>query len=130
MKGLGAVGVSALAMTAGAAGKEFPPGSLLVCGATQCRVATDAQSRAFSHLLWGDRPVQHALTPAIWSPIYQLRFPNGPVGAIISPTAIRVHGLNCGRFQRGRWYRLPAALRGVATGLRAKRLRPAVPYSC
>jgi hypothetical protein len=96
----------------------------------QCRVATEAQSRAFSTLLWGDRPATRAPTPPVGSPIYQLRFPNGPFGAVISPTAIRVHGLNCGRFERGRWYRLPAALRGVATGLRAKRLRPAVPHSC
>jgi hypothetical protein len=130
VRALGAIFALPLLVTASAAAKEFPPGSLMVCGATQCRVVTDAQSLAFSDLLWGDRPVHRAPTPPVGSPIYQLRFRNGPVGAIVGPTAIRVHGLNCGRFQRGRWYRLPAALRGVATALRAKRLGAAVPRSC
>ena len=122
--------MSALVVAGGALAKEFPPGSLMVCGATQCRVVTDAQSRAFSSLLWGDRPVSRAPTPRVGSPIFQLRFENGPAGAVISATAIRVHGLRCGRFERGRWYRLPTALRGVARGLKPKQLRVSVPPSC
>jgi hypothetical protein len=118
--------VSAVTATA----KEFPPGSLMVCGATQCRAVTDAQSRAFSDILWGDRPVRRAPTPAVGSPIYQLRFPGGPLGAIVSSAAIRVHGINCGRFQRGKWYRLPAELRGVTAGLAPKSLRASIPRSC
>jgi hypothetical protein len=90
-----------------AAAKEFPPGELRVCGAKQCRVVTDGQSRAFSALLWGDGRARRAPTPRIGSPIYQLRFENGRAGAVINATAIRVHGLNCGRFERGKWYRLP-----------------------
>jgi hypothetical protein len=113
-----------------ASAKEFPPGGLMACGATQCRVVTDGQSRAFSSLLWGYRLATRAPTPRVGSPIFQLRFKEGPAGAIISPTAIRVHGLNCGRFHRGRWYRLPASIRGVANGLEPKRLRAPVPRSC
>jgi hypothetical protein len=119
-----------LAVTAAAAAKEFPPGALMVCGAAQCRTVTNAQSRAFSDLLWSDRSVVAAPTPAVGSPIYQLRFKTGPLGAIVSRTAIRVHGLRCGRFQRGRWYRLPRVLRDVAAGLKPKRLRTPVPRSC
>lgn len=64
------------------------------------------------------------------SSIYQLRVKDGPLGAIITPTAIRVHGLDCGRFQRGRWYRLPPTLQHLGAGLQAKRLRATVPPSC
>jgi hypothetical protein len=114
-----------------AAAKEFPPGSLMICGAKHCLTVTDpAQSRAFSSLLWGDGRVRRAPTPRLGSPIYQLRFENGPAGAIINARAIRVHGLRCGRFQRGKWYRLPPALRGVTAGLEPKRLRASIPPSC
>jgi hypothetical protein len=129
MKLAGAL-VAALAVAAIAAAKEFPPGGLMVCGATQCRVVASVQSRAFSDLLWGARPLTRAPTPRVGAPIFQLRFKTGPAGAIISATAIRVHGLNCGRFQRGRWYRLPSSLRGVVGGLKPKRLRASVPPSC
>jgi hypothetical protein len=130
MKLTGVLITAGLLAAAEASAKEFPPGGLMLCGATQCRVVTDAQSRAFSDLLWGDRPVTRTPTPRVGSEIYQLRFRSGPLGAIISPTAIRVHGLRCGRFQRGKWYRLPPALIGVTRGLEAKRLRATVPRSC
>lgn len=113
-----------------ASAKEFPPGSLRICGAAECRVATAAQSKGFSDLLWDNRPVARAQIPRVGSPVYQLRFPNGPAGAIISPTAIRVHGLICERFQRGRWYWLPRSLRGVTAGMTPIRLWRAVPRSC
>jgi hypothetical protein len=121
---------AAFAVAGIASAKEFPPGGLKVCGATQCRVVTDSQSHAFSDLLWGERPVTRASTPRLGSPIYELRFKTGPAGAIISATSIRVHGLNCGRFQRGRWYRLPPSLRRMTAGLQPKRLRASVPRSC
>jgi hypothetical protein len=128
---IAAVSVVSLLLVAGSASaKELPPGALKVCGATQCRVVTDAQSGAFSALLWGDRPVTRAPTPPVGSAIFQLRFRDGPAGAIVSATAIRVHGLNCGRFQRGKWYRLPASLRSVTVALKPKRLRASVPPSC
>jgi hypothetical protein len=131
MKPLGVLVTSVLIVAAAAWAKEFPPGSLMICGAKQCRTVKDpAQSRAFSSLLWGDGRVRRAPTPRVGSPIYQLRFENGPAGAIISATAIRVHGLRCGRFQRGKWYRLPPALRGVTAGLEPKRLRASIPPSC
>jgi hypothetical protein len=129
MKLAGAVLV-AMVLAGIASAKEFPPRGLMVCGATHCRIVSDAQSRAFSALLWGNRQVMPAPTPRVGSPIFQLRFREGPAGAIITAAAIRVHGLNCGRFQRGRWYRLPPALRGVTGGLKPKQLRAPLPRSC
>ena len=118
-------------MLPAASAKEFPPGELMVCGATQCREVTQAvQARAFSSLLWGGIPVGRAPTPRIGSPIFQLRFKAGPIGVILNAASFRVHGLNCGRFQRGKWYRLPRLLRGLTSGLEPKRLRASIPPSC
>lgn len=131
MKALMVGTASAALFVTGAAAKEIRPGDLRICGATHCRVVNDpGQARAFSHLLWGPSRIVRAPTPAVGSPIFQLRFKDGPVGAIISATAIRVHGLICGRFQRGKWYRLPASLRGITAGLEPKRLRAWIPPSC
>jgi hypothetical protein len=131
MKLAGVLLAGVLVVAGTSSAKEFPPGSLMICGAKHCRTVTDpAQSRAFSSLLWGDGRVRRAPTPRLGSPIYQLRFENGPAGAIINARAIRVHGLRCGRFQRGKWYRLPPALRGVTAGLEPKRLRASIPPSC
>ena len=62
--------------------------------------------------------------------MFQLRFKDGPAGALINATAIRVHGLNCGRFQRGKWYRLPVRLIGLTDGLEPRPLSARVPRSC
>jgi hypothetical protein len=126
-----AVLAGALAFTATAVAKEIRPGELRICGAKQCRVVNDpGQARAFGELIWGDGPVVRAPTPRVGSAIFQLRFEGGPTGAIISATAIRVHGLHCGRFRRGRWYRLPKSLQGLTAGLEPKGLRASVPRSC
>ena len=121
----------ALVASATASAKEIGPGELRICGARQCRVVTSpADARAFSALLWGDRPVARAPMPRAGSPVFELRFADGPAGALVSATAIRVHGLNCGRFERGKWYRLPVRLRRLTSGLEARRLRSRVPRSC
>ena len=125
---LSAAMVVALAAAGIASAKEIGPGELMICGATQCRTVNEAG--ALSRLLWGSSRVVRARTPRVGSPIFQLRFEERPAGAVITATAIRVHGLNCGRFRRGRWYLLPAALRGLTAGMQPKRLRAAVPRSC
>jgi hypothetical protein len=131
MKPLGVVLAGSLILAAAASGKEIRPGGLLICGASRCHAVTGAvQARAFSSLLWGDGRVARAATPPIGSPVFQLRYRDGFVAALITRRAIRVHGLNCGRFQRGKWYRLSAVLRGVTAGLQPKRLKAAVPPSC
>jgi hypothetical protein len=131
MKHVGYLLAGALIAAATAAAKEIPPGGLHVCGAEHCRAVKDpAQARAFSELLWGHGRIARAPTPRVGSPVFQLRYRTGPVGAIITATSIRVAGLNCGRFQRGKWYRLPAKLRGLTRGLEPRRLSAYVPRSC
>jgi hypothetical protein len=122
---------ASLVIGAAAWAKEIRPGELMICGARHCRNVTQpAQARAFSALLWGEGTVPRAPTPRVGAPVFQLRFRDGPAGAIITATAIRVAGLNCGRFQHGKWYRLPRALRGLTTGLQPRRLGAAAPRSC
>jgi hypothetical protein len=111
--------------------KEIPPGALHVCGADHCRaVSRPADARAFSALFWGQGRIRRAPTPPVGAPVFQLRYRTGPAGAIITTTSIRVAGLNCGRFQRGKWYRLPPRLRGLTDGLEPRRLTAFVPRSC
>jgi hypothetical protein len=129
MKPLLALATLALLVPAASA-KEIPSGGLFICGARHCRVVNAPATRAFSSLLWGPGRVYSAPTPRVGSPIFQLRFKDGPAGVIMNATAFRVHGLFCERFRRGQWYRLPRALRGLTTGLEPKRLRAPIPPSC
>lgn len=131
MRIVGPALVIGLVVAAAASAKEIHPGDLRICGATQCHIVTEPrQARAFSSLLWGEGRVPRAPTPRVGSPVFQLRYPDGPAGAIINTTAIRVAGLNCGRFRRGVWYRLPVRLRGLTVGLVPRRLGAYVPPSC
>jgi hypothetical protein len=130
MKLAGAILALGLIVAAAAWAKEIPPGGLSICGARHCRVVNEPATRAFSSPLWGPGRVYPAPTPRLGSPIFQLRFEDGPAGVIMNATAFRVHGLICGRFRRGQWYRLPRALRGLTSGLEPKRLRAPIPRSC
>lgn len=131
MRALGCAIALGLVVAAAAAAKEIPPGSLLVCGAKHCRaVASPADARAFSALFWGQGRIVRTATPRVGSPVFALRFRAGPPLALITATAVRVHGLNCGRFRRGVWYRLPPRLRGVGAGLEPRRLTASIPRSC
>ena len=124
---LAAIALSATAASA----KEIRPGDLLVCGAWHCRSVTQpVQARAFASFLWGPGRVVRAPTPRVGSSVFQLRFTDGFVVGVMTGTAIRLNGVNCGRFRRGRWYVLPRALRGLAAGLEPKRLRALIPPSC
>jgi hypothetical protein len=131
MRILGAVVAISLVSSAAVWAKEIRPGDLQICGARHCRaVKRPADARAFSALLWGDGRVARSPTPRVGSPVFELRFDDGPAGAIINGTAIRVHGLNCGRFERDKWYRLPARLRSLTRGIKPRQLAANVPRSC
>ena len=93
-------------------------------------VKDPARARAFGDLLWGDERIARAPRPRVGSPVFQLRYRTGPAGTIITAISFRVAGLNCGRFQRGKWYRLPPKLRGLTDGLEPRRLTAYVPRSC
>jgi hypothetical protein len=133
MRILRALALLGLVLSATASAKDIRPGELRICGLRHCHAVKDpAQAHAFANLLWGQSRLARAPTPTTGSSVYQLRFRewSGPAVAIINTSAIRVHGLNCGRFQRGKWYRLPARLRGLTKGLPPKRLSARVPRSC
>jgi hypothetical protein len=131
MRILGGMAALGLILAVSAWAKDIRPGELRICGQKHCHAVKDpAQARGFADLLWGQSRIARATTPSTGSPVFQLRFQDGPVGAIITATAIRVHGLNCGRFQRGKWYRLPARLRGLTRGLQPRSLSARVPHSC
>jgi hypothetical protein len=125
--------VLSLVASAATSAKENRPGELRICGLSQCHAVNDpARARAFAELLWGQSRVARASMPPTGSPVFQVRFRDWPGAAValITRTAIRVHGLNCERFQRGEWYRLPTRLRGMTSGLEPRRLRARVPRSC
>ena len=133
MRMLGGVAAIGLILSASAWAKDISPGELRICGLRHCHAVKDpAQARAFADLLRGQSRIARAPTPRTGSPVYQLRFRDrrGPAAALINRTSIRVHGLNCGRFQRGKWYRLPVRLIGLTDGLEPRPLSARVPRSC
>ena len=102
-----------VAVTAGAA-KEFEPGDLRICTAKRCvpimnRPAVTALG-AFYYI--GTQPPARVQRPRLGAPSFELRFDNGYVtGIVATPTRDRFlsYGVNTGRFEAGRWYRVPRA---------------------
>jgi hypothetical protein len=94
--------------------------------------------RALSSFIYGDTPPRRAGAPRRGAPVLQLRFRDGYVAGLVgSPRLdrLRSHGVICGRFQRGRWYRLPPAVAHDLRRLAGTRLTPLaftgrVPRSC
>lgn len=136
----GAMTVTLALLGASAAGaKDLAPGDLRVCNATRCvPIADRAVLRSLSAFLYGTRPAPQARRVRAGAPTFALRFRNGYLAGIVgSPKLDRVlvNGLNCGRFRRGVWYRLPARavreVRRLAALLQPVRLtRARVPRSC
>jgi hypothetical protein len=133
-----AVVAAALGCPSVAAAKSFAPGDVRLCGAARCVVLVERPLlQALSTFVYGGRPPVRDNRPARGSRTFALRLRDGAVAAIVGGRRldrIRVHGLVCGRFGRGRWYRLPTpigvALTGLGTGLVPRRLGVAVPRSC
>jgi hypothetical protein len=99
MRLFGALLTASLLIPAVVWAKDFGPGDLRVCGAARCRVIEDGTaSSRFGRFLYGNERVVPVPTPRVGSPVFQLRFKDGPAGVILNRTAARVHGLNCGRF--------------------------------
>jgi hypothetical protein len=111
----------ALAVAAGifcssaALAKDFGPGDLRVCGATRCVPIEKRDAlRAFSAFYFGDGRAVGAGRPPVGAPAFEIRFRDGSAAGIVAGSKLdraRVYGLNCGRFRRGRWYRVPARVR-------------------
>jgi hypothetical protein len=139
MRSIGALAVLGLLICASvAAAKDFHPGDLRLCGAARCVAVTDrAALRDLSSFVYGTRRVTIVRSPRVGAPVYELRFRNGYVAGMVGAGRVdrfRSHGVICGRFQRGKWYGLPARvsreLRSLAAPLEPLRLSRAVPRSC
>jgi hypothetical protein len=120
-----------LVVAAAGAAKEFEPGDLRICNAKRCvpimnRAALTSLG-AFYYI--GTRPPPRALRAPLGAPSFELRFDNDYVTGIVATTRLDrflSYGVNIGRFDAGRWYRVyPKAaleLRRLTVGLRPVRL--------
>ena len=133
------LGAALLLGVSTAAAKDFQPGDLRVCGAAQCRPVTSRTAlRAFSSFYYGDDRVAVVRAPRLGAPAFEVRFRDGGVAALVASAKLdrtRVYGLNCGRFRRGRWYRLSPraalAVRNLSAGLGPLHVpRGPAPRSC
>jgi hypothetical protein len=111
-------------------GKEFGPGDLSVCNAARCVPVMRPKAVALLGPFYYSGPQPgRALPPALGTPYYELRFPNGYVTGIVATRRLDrflSYGVHLERFARGRWYRVPpklaAEFRALTVGLRALRL--------
>jgi hypothetical protein len=133
------VATTVLLCSSAATAKDFAPGDLRVCGAKRC-VAIESRDavRAFSSFYYGEGRVAIVARPRLGAPTFEIRFRDGSKAGMVASAMLDralVYGLNCGRFRRGRWYRLPARaalevrrLSAPLTPLRVTRRAP--PRSC
>ena len=130
------VAAGLLAVPAGLA-KDFRPGDLRACGRDRCiRLVDRDLLNALARYYYGQGSVTPALRVPLGSPGFVLRFRNGYATGIVAGAKLgrfQSYGVICGRFQRGRWYRLPPhaalALRRLTADLRPMRV-PRPPHSC
>jgi hypothetical protein len=130
---------TALTCTSAVAAKDFAPGDLRACSAKRCVAITDrAVLRAFSTFYYAGPQPRLVPPPRAGAPALELRFKDGYATGVVGGAGLdrsRVYGLNCGRFRRGAWYRLPEGavleLRALATRLGPlPRVPTSVPRSC
>ena len=120
-----------------AVAKDFGPGDARVCDAGGCEpIMNRAAARELASFLYAGPQPERVWRPAAGSPSFELRLRLGRTIGVAGGrwlNRMRVHGLNCDRFRRGRWYRLPAEVAEELRQLTADRagipLRGA-PRSC
>jgi hypothetical protein len=120
-----------------ATAKDFKPGDLRVCNAVKCAAIFDRGAlNAFSAFYYGSASVERAAAPPSGASAFRLKLNGAIVGVAATRRLDRVlaYGLNCGRFERGVWYRLPAraaiGLRRLTAGLVPQRVPRGIPRSC
>jgi hypothetical protein len=90
--------------------KEFEPGDLRICNARRCVPVMNRPALTALGVFYyiGTKPPPRAPRAHVGAPSFELRFDNGYVTGIVA-TADRFlsYGVNLGRFDRGRWYRVP-----------------------
>jgi hypothetical protein len=128
----------ALVAVAVAAAKTFGPDDIRLCGAKRCVAVTDrAALHSFSTFIYHEGRPPVAGTPRLGARYFELRYRNGYVAGDIGSSRLdrfRSHGVLCGRFRTGVWYRMPptavAAVKKLTAGLQPLRLAGAIPRSC
>ena len=127
---MGLVAASALFAVPSVSAKDFGPGDLRVCNATRCVPVVDRSVLPqLGSFYYGSRPPVRVARPALGTPYYELRTPNGYVTGIVATRRLDrflTYGVNDQRFARGTWYAVPgrmsAELRRLIDGLRPLRL--------
>jgi hypothetical protein len=130
--------LGALLATSQASAKDFRPGDLQVCGKGRCvPIVNRAVLPVFSAFYWGPSRVVRAPKVPVGAPAFELRFGHDYVSGIVATRRLdrfRAYGFYCGRFQRGKWYRVPKRavreLRRLTAPLRPLRVSRTVPPSC
>jgi hypothetical protein len=123
-----------MVLVASAGAKGFEPGDLRICSANRCVPITHRPALtalgAFYYI--GTRPPARAPRAHLGAPSFELRFDNGYVTGIVATAGLDrflSYGVNVGRFDRGRWYRVPRnaarELRQLTASLRPIRLTAA-----
>ena len=128
---------AALLTTPAATAKDFGPGDLRICNQRRCVALRDQEVlRLWSAFIYGSRKVVPLRPVRYGTPSFELQFRDGYVMGAVATARLdhfRSHGVICGRFRRGTWYRLPLRivreLRRVTAGLQSMPVRRA-PRSC
>jgi hypothetical protein len=120
-----------------ATAKDIRPGDLRICNTAKCVAIFDRGAlKTFGAFYYGPGAVTTAPAPVRRAPAFRLKLDDMVAGVVATRRLDRVlvYGLNCGRFERGVWYRLPpraaGALRRVTAGLVPQRVPRRIPRSC
>jgi hypothetical protein len=120
----------ALLFLPSASAKDFGPGDLRVCNAKRCVpiVKRDVLPLIGAFYYSGGALQRHS-QPALGTPYYELRFPNGYATGIVATQRLDrflSYGVHLERFERYQWYgvqrRFAAELRRLTAGMRPYRL--------
>ena len=106
------VTLAMLLVAPAAASKEFEPGDLRICSAKRCVPIMNRPALTALGVFYyiGTKPPAGAPRAHVGAPSFELRFDNGYVTGIVSTARLDrflSYGVNLGRFDRGRWYRVP-----------------------
>ena len=134
----GALLAAGLICASAATAKDFEPGDLRLCNAGRCIPIRDrGLLLAFSSFYYGEGRPAVVRPPRRGARAFELRFRNGYVSGLVGGGRLDrmlVYGVNCGRFRRGKWYRLPARtvrqLSRLAIPLAPLHVTGSVPRSC
>jgi hypothetical protein len=112
---LGATLAAAVLLWTGPAGaKDFKPGDLRICNAKRCVAIADPRILPLVGAFYyrtGSPPAASA--PRMGAPMFELRFRNGYVTGIVATARLDrflSYGVDLERFDKGKWYRVPARL--------------------